>query len=89
MATRGSLSLGKNLSEPCTPFQLHKSQISAVQLRNVFDWSEFKLKNLIENSNEEKVKDEMQLLLSLYKKGKVAIAWRAGKPVWINVTSGS
>jgi hypothetical protein len=71
-----------------TEFQLHKSQqaIFGGILKYVVDFTERKLSKCIEQTNDESQKTMLSNLLKEYVAGKVAVAWRRGRPVWIKVT---
>jgi len=84
MATR--YPKGPRLGDPCTEFQLHRSQSPLTFVRGVLDYSEFRLKKYIEQVTDEQQKFTLISVLKEYKAGLVAIAWKAGKPVWLKVT---
>ena len=78
---------GRKPGETCTEFQLHKSQKSFDgNKRNIFDYSEYRLKLYIEQTVDDQQKMTLKEVLANYKKGMVAVAWKSGRPVWINVT---
>jgi hypothetical protein len=78
---------GRKPGDACTEFQFHKSQISLpLNKRNLFDYTEFRLKLYISQIVDEQQKMTLMNVLTAYKKGQVAIAWKSGKPVWIAVT---
>ena len=85
MSTRNPQIPGRKPGDACTEFQLHKSQINNSGKRNLFDYTEFRLKLYITQINDEQQKLTLQEILNSYKKGLVAVAWKSGKPVWINV----
>lgn len=89
MATRSPQAPGRKPGEVCTDFQLHKSQIPTSDKRNLFDYTEFRLKKYISQVRDEQQKSTLEDILLKYRKGLVAIAWKAGKPVWILVTKES
>lgn len=89
MATRSPQAPGRKPGEVCTDFQLHKSQILASDKRNLFDYTEFRLKKYILQVTDEQQKMTLTDILSQYKRGQVAVAWKAGKPIWISVTKES
>lgn len=72
----------------CTEFQLHKSQHTIFNgiLKKIYDFSEHRLIDYIENINDVQQKSVLNQLLKDYISGKVALAWRKGQPVWIKVT---
>lgn len=88
MATRNTQGPGRRPGEVCTDFQLHKSQILSSEKKNLFDYTEFRLKKYISQITDEQQKTTLTNILDLYKKGQVAVAWKSGKPVWITVTKG-
>ncbi|NBW13036.1 MAG: hypothetical protein EBR82_33955 [Caulobacteraceae bacterium] len=63
---------------------MHKSQFA--DRKNLFDYTEHRLKLYITQTQDEQQKATLKQVLNDYKKGLVAVAWKAGKPVWINVT---
>jgi hypothetical protein len=89
MATRSPQTPGRKPGEVCTDFQLHKSQIPGSDKRNLFDYTEFRLNRYILQVTDEQQKTTLVNVLENYKKGKVAVAWKAGKPVWISITKES
>jgi len=86
-AKRGTFAQGDKPGETRTAYQLYKSQLTS-SYRNVFDYTEFRMKEYILSSKDESEVDALKEILSLYKKGSIAIAWKSGKPVWVNVTKG-
>jgi len=86
MATRTPKTPGSKAREYCTEFQLHKSQMSSVDSRRVIDYTSHRLMRYIEATTDEQQRQTLQNLLQDYKAGKVAIAWKSGKPVWMQVT---
>lgn len=89
MATRNTQGPGRKPGEVCTDFQLHKSQILTSDKRNLFDYTEFRLKKYILQVRDEQQKMTLEDILVKYMKGLVAVAWKGGKPVWISVTKES
>jgi len=77
---------GLRIGEPCTEFQLHRSQNPLTFLKNVLDYSEHRLKRYIDHVVDEQQKFTLISVLKEYRAGLVAIAWKAGKPVWLKVT---
>lgn len=72
-----------------TEFQLHKSQLFAHSIsKELIDFTTFRLLFCIHNASPEE-KDILTKLLLDYKGGKVAISWKSGRPVWLNVVSDS
>lgn len=88
MATRSPQALGRKPGEMCTDFQLHKSQLSGIDKRNLFDYSELRLKLYISQITDEQQISTLTKILDQYKKGQILIAWKSGKPIWISVTKG-
>ena len=88
MATRTPHPFTRKPGESCTDFQFHKSQ-SFGDKRNLFDYTEFRLKLYISQVTDEQQKQTLVEVLSNYKKGLVAVAWKIGKPIWINITKES
>lgn len=86
MSTRNPQTPGRKPGVTCTEFQLHKSQLNTNVKRNLFDYTEFRLKLYIAQIKDEQQKITLENVLLSYKKGLVAVAWRSGKPVWITVT---
>ena len=86
MATKTPKSSQKKPGESCTDFQLHKSQSSHGNKREIIDFTEKKLMNFIERSRDEQQKSTLVRLLDDYRRGAVAVAWKGGKPIWFNVT---
>ena len=87
MATRTTGMSGRKPGEGCTEFQLHKSQQPFNgNKRNIYDYSEYRLKLYIEQTVDEQQKMTLKEVLANYKKGMVAVAWKSGRPVWISVT---
>jgi hypothetical protein len=89
MATRNPQAPGRKPGEVCTDFQLHKSQIPGAVGRNLFDYTEFRLNRYIQQVSDDQQKSTLLDILAKYKKGLVAVAWKAGKPVWIAITKES
>ena len=89
MATRNTQGPGRRPGEVCTDFQLHKSQIPTSDKRNLFDYTEFRLRRYIGQVRDEQQKTTLEDILLKYSKGLVAVAWKGGKPVWITVTKES
>lgn len=89
MSTRNPQTPGRKPGESCTEFQLHKSQLPGTSKRNLFDYTEFRLKLYITQVKDEQQRITLENVLTSYKKGLVAVAWRGGKPVWISVTKES
>lgn len=89
-ATRNPIMPGRRPGEAHTEFQLHKSQLlSGAGKRNVFDYTEFRLKKYIEQVTDLQQKETLSKILRDYRHGRVAVAWKSGKPVWLGVTKES
>lgn len=86
MATRNPKLPGRKPGESCTEFQLHKSQLPYFNLKSIFDYTEYRLIRYIEEVEDDQQEITLKKLLDDYKHGKVAIAWKGGKPSWLNVT---
>lgn len=86
MSTRSPKVPNRKPGEACTEYHLHKSQLSLDEKKNLFDYSEHRLKLYISTVTDEQQKISLQEIFSSYKKGLVAIAWREGKPVWLKIT---
>ena len=87
MATRFPKN-SKYIPGESTDFQLHKSQQTAHTgiMHQVLDYTEFRLKRYIEQTNDAQQKLVLVALLADYIAGRVAIAWKRGKPIWIRVS---
>ena len=71
-----------------TEFQLHKSQLFPTAInRFIVDFTAVKLVSYISAAQSVEERDVLKQVLHDYKRGKVAVAWRSGRPVWINVTN--
>lgn len=84
MATRGQP--GWKMGERCTEFQMHKSQLSVESVRSIIDYTENKLKLFLRTITDPQQKDSIAKVIESYCKGEIAVAWKAGKPVWLQVT---
>ena len=71
-----------------TAYQLHKSQMTVFSgiMHKVIDFTEHKLRQYAESVDDQQQKTVLVDLIKKYKKGQVAIAWRAGRPIWLPVT---
>lgn len=66
-----------------TEFQLYKN---AGELQaKIFDFTEFKLMNLVKITTDNKKRLITMDVLNDYRNGKIAVAWRSGQPVWVVV----
>lgn len=79
---------GRKPGDSCTEFQLHKSQLNTGGLskRNIFDYTEHRLKFYISKLKDESQKETLVKVLKAYKQGLMAVAWKSGRPVWIEMT---
>ena len=77
----------KAASGECTQFQLHKTQITAFTdfLKSTYDFTEHKLRRFIEDVEDDQKKTILTSLLDDYIKGNVAIAWKEGQPLHVNI----
>lgn len=87
VATRNPQQVKANSSE-CTEFQLHSSQLAFFNgvRHKVFDFTEHKLQCLIDRVVITQQKLQLMALLENYKQGNVAVAWQAGRPIYVKVT---
>jgi DNA topoisomerase IB len=88
MATRTPRTTGARPGDSCTEFQLHKSQNAAASYRHILDYTSHRLLRYIDETTDDQQKSTLQNLLHDYRAGKIAIAWKSGKPIWMNVTKG-
>jgi uncharacterized protein (UPF0261 family) len=86
MATRNPG--GTKVDVEGTEFHLHKSQqsIFAGIMHKVIDYTEHRLLRYADKVKDPQQKATLKELITNYKKGLVAIAWRKGQPVWLPVT---
>jgi len=72
----------------CTEFTLHIRQQTSLsgKRKGLIDFSQKKLEKYIESITDAQQKMVLYALLYDYLKGEVAIAWRRGQPVYIQVT---
>jgi len=85
MATKSSAK-GWKIGEKSTEFQMHKSQLSATNIKKVLDYTEYRLRIFVQRISDDQQRETLLNIIKKYCKGEVAVAWKAGKPVWINVT---
>lgn len=87
MATNIPKNVTAKLGE-ITDFQLHKSQLNFPKaLRDLLiDFTEKKLRAKLKECEDPQQKKSIENLLKSYLVGDVAVAWKRGQPVWINVT---
>jgi len=71
-----------------TCYQLHKSQNAefAGIMHKVIDFTEHKLMQYANSVEDPQQKSVLVDLIKKYRNGSVAIAWRAGTPLWLPVT---
>lgn len=86
MATKRVKNSSLKLGERCTDFQLHKSQLSLSSVKSIIDYTENKLRLFIQIVIDKQQKETLTNVLEGYRKGEIAIAWKAGRPVWLHVT---
>lgn len=74
--------------ETCTEFQMHRTQHPQFdQVKHkLVDFTEHRLQRLIDKAHDVQLRSALAELLQNYRRGNVAIAWRRGKPTWLNVT---
>jgi hypothetical protein len=72
----------------CTEFTLHISQQGRLseKRKSLIDYSEKRLINYINKTEDAQQKMMLVALLHDYCKGQVALAWKRGQPVYIQVT---
>lgn len=89
MSTRNPQAPGRKPGDTCTEFQLYKTQTPGGSKKNILDYTEFRLKLYITQVKDTQQKMTLEMVLTSYMKGETAIAWKSGRPVWINVTKES
>ncbi len=74
--------------ETCTEFALHISQQTRLseKRKGLIDYSQRRLERYIKIIEDPQQKMVLVALLHDYIKGDVAIAWKRGLPVYINIT---
>jgi len=86
MRTKGTMKNGNNVKlESCTEFSLHIRQKNVASKKYLIDYSERKLERYIDKVKDSQQKMVLIALLHDYIKGDVAVAWRRGHPVYIQV----
>ena len=87
MKTRGNSNIP--ISE-CTEFTMHISQKTefANSRQKLVDYTEHKLRKYIEKIRDKQQELILNVMLVDYVKGNIAVAWRKGQPVYVNVTKG-
>ena len=88
MATRIPSNVGVGSQEDCTEFQLHKSQMPEFDsLRGkIADFTEHRLTRYVKGIEDLQQRVVLLDLLSRYRKGFVAVAWKRGRPVYVIIT---
>jgi hypothetical protein len=74
----------------CTDFAMHISQKSNFSHNKVklIDYFEYKLRKYIDEVEDKQQLAALKKMLAEYLSGKIAVAWRSGQPVYLNVTKG-
>ena len=74
----------------CTDFVMHISQKSyfAHSKTKLVDYFEYKLRKYIDEVEDKQQLQALKKMLAEYLSGKIAVAWRNGQPVYLNVTKG-
>ena len=87
MATRNPADV-KVEREGCTEFMLHKSQQSIFNgiQKKIVDYTEHRLMRYAMNVRDPQQKLVLMAMISDYRMGLIAIAWRRGMPIYIKVT---
>lgn len=86
MRTKGMMKNGNNVKlESCTEFSLHVRQKNIASKKYPIDYSEHRLERYIDKVKDPQQKMVLIALLHDYIKGNVAVAWRRGHPVYIQV----
>lgn len=86
MTTRNFSSIDL-VKDSCTDFVLHKSQqtcFTGIQ-KKIIDFTEHKLFHYAESVDDPQQKLVLMAMFSDYRKGLIAIAWKRGQPVYMNV----
>lgn len=80
----GTPPVRKRSTKPDTEFQVHVSRQAIFDgiREKLYDFVEYRLLRLAVNSHPMQ-KLEIMALIQDYRNGKVAVAWRDGRPVWI------
>lgn len=85
MATKSSAA-GWKIGERSTEFQLHKSQLPVTNSKKIIDYTEYRLRIFAQKIIDPQQKETLLSVIRKYCKGEVAVAWKSGKPVWLNIT---
>jgi hypothetical protein len=83
MATRDTSESRIPLNE-CTELQVHVSQRTATL--GIIDYSERRLMRMFDVTIDPVKKLSIAALIDDYRSGLIAVAWRAGEPVYVKVT---
>lgn len=83
MATRSPQAPGRKPGESSTEFQLHKSIMCAD--KNVLDYTSFRLRRYAESVTDISQRMTLENIVVSYEKGIVAVAWKCGKPIYMNI----
>lgn len=86
MATRDPSRVGVDKTER-TEFQMHKSQHPQFDnaKKKLVDFTEHKLVRLIATIDDAQQKQVLSELVEQYRHGRVAIAWKRGRPVYVDL----
>lgn len=87
MATRNPADV-KVDKDGCTDFVLHKSQqtiFSGLQ-QKIVDYTEHRLLRYANTVRDPQQKLVLMAMLSDYRDGKIAVAWKRGQPLYVRVT---
>lgn len=87
MATRNPADV-KVERDGCTEFVLHKSQQSLFHgiQKKIVDYTEHRLLRYANIVRDPQQKLVLMAMISDYREGKIAVAWKRGMPVYIRVT---
>ena len=72
--------------QPNTEFQIYKNYLRFMQ--NVVDFTEKRLLKMAVNLKDKNKKQQAYELITLYKDGRIAIAWLHGQPVYKFIING-
>lgn len=89
MRTRGTKGQSQNVAvDHCTDFTMHVSQQTGYKgnKKNLIDYSQHRLEKYIDQIDDAQQKMVLFALLHDYVKGDVALAWKRGQPIYIQVT---
>lgn len=87
MATRNPMRTNVG-HEGNTEFQMHRTQHPMFDQvkEKLLDFTEHKLQRFIDVTSDPQQKHALIDLLQQYRRGNVAVAWRHGRPIYLNVT---